>query len=98
MEKSKIDVSVLLLFFLRTEKTVKVFEEIRKARPSRIFLYQDGPRANHPDDKEKLQECRSAIESMIDWDCEVHRWYQEENKGCDPSEYLSLKWMFSIVV
>lgn len=97
MEKSKIDVSVLLLFFLRTEKTVKVFEEIRKARPYRIFLYQDGPRANHPDDKEKLQECRSAIESMIDWDCEVYRWYQEGNKGCDPSEYLSQKWMFSIV-
>lgn len=97
MEQPKIDVAVLLLFFLRTEKTVKVFDEIRKARPTKLFLYQDGPRASHPDDKAKLEECRNAIESMIDWECEVHRWYQEENKGCDPSEYLSQKWMFSVV-
>lgn len=97
MEQPKIDVAVLLLFFLRTEKTVKVFDEIRKARPTKLFLYQDGPRSSHPDDKAKLEECRNAIESMIDWECEVHRWYQEENKGCDPSEYLSQKWMFSFV-
>lgn len=97
MKQPKIDVAVLLLFFVRTEKTVKVFEEIRKARPSKLFLYQDGPRKNRPNDAKNVAECRAAIESMIDWDCEVHRMYQEENKGCDPSEYISQKWMFSIV-
>ena len=97
MKQPQIDVAVLLLFFVRTEKTVKVFEEIRKARPSKLFLYQDGPRKNRPNDAKHVAECRAAIESMIDWDCEVHRMYQEENKGCDPSEYISQKWMFSIV-
>ena len=33
----------------------------------------------------------------IDWECEVHRLYQEKNLGCDPSEYVSQKWAFSIV-
>ena len=37
------------------------------------------------------------VESMIDWDCEVHRLYQQKNFGCDPSEYISQKWMFSFV-
>ncbi len=97
MKDSKIDIAVLLLFFVRTDKTVKVFEEIRKARPSKLFLYQDGPRQNHSDDMKKIMECRSAIEERIDWDCEVHRWYREENFGCDPSEYLSQKWMFEHV-
>lgn len=92
--KSEVDVAVLLLFFTRTELTKKTFEQIRKARPARLYLYQDGPRAGREDDVKNIKECRDAIESMIDWDCEVHRWFQEENKGCDPSEYLSQKWMF----
>ena len=32
---------------------------------------------------------------MIDWECEVHKFYQEKNFGCDPSEFLSQRWAFS---
>ncbi len=92
----KNDISVLLLFFARPVQTAKVFEQIREARPRKLFLYQDGPRKNHPDDIDNIQKCRAIVE-QIDWDCEVHRMYQEENYGCDPSEYISQKWMFSHV-
>lgn len=92
---SEVDVAVLLLFFTRVEQTVRTFEQIRKARPSRLYLYQDGPRLNRQDDIENIAKCRKAIEDMIDWDCEVHKFYQEHNLGCDPSEYISQKWMFS---
>ena len=97
MNPYKVDVAVLLLFFTRTQHTKFTFEQIRKARPSKLFLYQDGPRENRPDDIENIKECRDMVESMIDWDCEVHRLYQEKNYGCDPSGYLSRKWMFSVV-
>lgn len=93
--RSKVDVAVLLLFFTRTEQTVRTFEQIRKARPARLYLYQDGPRLGRPDDIKNISICRKAIENMIDWDCEVHKFYQETNYGCDPSEYISQKWMFS---
>lgn len=93
----KTDVAVLLLFFTRTKHTVITFNQIRKARPSKLFLYQDGPREGRADDAKNIKECREAIESMIDWNCEVHRLYQTKNYGCDPSEYLSQKWMFSYV-
>lgn len=96
MEPYKLDVAVLLLFFTRTQHTKVTFNQIRKARPSKLFLYQDGPRDGR-DDVKNLKECRDTIESMIDWDCEVHKLYQEKNYGCDPSEYLSQKWMFSYV-
>lgn len=92
--KSEVDVAVLLLFFTRTEITVRTFNQIRKARPSRLYLYQDGPREGREDDIVNIKKCREAIEAMIDWDCEVHRNYQEKNFGCDPSEYISQKWMF----
>lgn len=97
MKSSKTDVAVLMLFFTRTTITKHTFAQICKARPSKLFLYQDGPRKGHIDDVKNIQECRNMIESMIDWDCEIHRLYQEENYGCDPSEYISQKWMFSFV-
>lgn len=43
-----------------------------------------------------IQACRKVVDE-IDWECEVHQWYQEQNFGCDPSEYLSQKWAFSHV-
>lgn len=93
--KSNVDVAVLLLFFTRKEQTIKTFEQIRKARPARLYLYQDGPRLNRKDDLKNIAECRKAVENMIDWECDVHKFYQEKNFGCDPSEYISQKWMFT---
>ena len=58
MEKAAIDVPVLLIFFTRTEKTVKVFEQIKLARPSKLYLYQDGPRPNREADVYSIKECR----------------------------------------
>jgi len=91
---AKTDVAVLLLFFNRPEPFRLVFDEVRKARPSRLFLYQDGPRGER--DMEGIMACRKIAEE-IDWECDVQRNYQEKNRGCDPSEYLSQKWAFSIV-
>ena len=89
-----IDVAVLILFFNRPDHLRKVFDEVRRARPSRLFLYQDGPRGER--DMPGIEACREIV-AQIDWQCEVHRKYQERNYGCDPSEYISQKWAFSIV-
>lgn len=92
---AKIDVAVLLLFFTRTDTFQKVFDEVRKARPSRLFLYQDGPRGER--DMAGIEACRQIVsDEQIDWECEVQRLYQEKNYGCDPSEFLSQKWAFSM--
>ncbi len=91
--KSLIDVAVLFIFFVRPLQTAKVFEQIKKARPARLYLYQDGPRENRPDDLKSVQECRQIVED-IDWECDVHRYYQQKNVGCDPSEFIAQKWMF----
>lgn len=94
MKPALVDVAVLILFFNRPEPLSLVFEQVRKARPSKLFLYQDGPRGEK--DKAGIEACRKVVE-QIDWECEVHRSYQEKNQGCDPSNYLSHKWAFSYV-
>ena len=96
MKPFNVDVAVLLIFFARPDSFAKVFEQVKLARPSKLFLYQDGPRKNRPSDIENIAKCREIAEN-IDWDCEVYKLYQEENKGCDPSEFIAIKWAFSHV-
>ena len=89
--KSDIDLAVLLIFFCREQPFQLVFEAVKQARPSRLYLYQDGPR----NEKDALgcQKCREIAQN-IDWECEIHKFYQETNLGCDPSEYIAQMWMF----
>ena len=92
MKPALVDVAVLILFFNRPRQLAQVFEQVKKARPSRLFLYQDGPRGEK--DLPGIEACRQVV-ADIDWECEVHQLYQEKNYGCDPSEYISQKWAFS---
>ena len=93
MKNALVDVAVLILFFNRPNQLSQVFEQVKKARPSRLFLYQDGPR--NEKDLPGIEACRKVV-ADIDWECEVHRLYQTRNYGCDPSEYISQKWAFSM--
>lgn len=94
----KTDIAVLMLFFNRPETFRQVFEAVKEARPSRLFLYQDGAREGNGKDLRGVEACREiASDENINWECEVHRMYQTRNYGCDPSEYISQKWAFSIV-
>lgn len=96
MKKYKTNVAVLVVFFTRHHTLKLVVDAIREARPSKLFLYQDGPREGREDDIENIRKCRELFDD-IDWECEIHRLYQEKNVGCDPSVYLAIKWMFEHV-
>ena len=86
------DISVLLVFFNRPDTFSQVFGQVRLARPSHLFLYQDGPRNEH--DMEGIMACRE-IAGQIDWECDVHEKFLDVNQGCDPSVYHALIWAFS---
>ena len=92
---AEVDVAVLILFFTRPEPLKKVFDAIRQARPSKLYLYQDGPRG--PQDMAGIEACRQVVcDDEIDWECDVQRNYQTENAGCDPSNFNAQKWAFSL--
>ena len=94
MKPYLVDIPVLILFFNRPQQLGQVFTQVKKARPSRLFLYQDGPRSDA--DLPGIQACREVV-ADIDWECEVETLFQEKNFGCDPSEFISQKWAFSRV-
>lgn len=93
-KKFSVDVAVLIIFFNRDKQLRQVFDVVKKARPSKLYLYQDGARKNK-NDIEGIMKCRKIVDDTeIDWDCTVKRFYQEKNFGCDPSEYIAQKWLF----
>lgn len=87
--------NILIIFFNNLDRFKAVFEMVKKARPANLFLYQDGPR--NASDFKNIAEIRDYINNSIDWECNVYKKYQEKNYGCDPSEFISQKWAFSIV-
>ena len=72
---------VLFLIFNRPDTTERVFEEIRKARPPRLYVAADGPRASRPGEKEICEKTR-AIVGNVDWPCEVKTLFRDVNLGC----------------
>lgn len=87
---------VLFLIFNRPDTTQRVFDEIRVARPGRLFVAADGPRADRPEDQELCKKTRD-IALEIDWDCEVKTLFREKNLGCKYAVSSAITWFFSQV-
>lgn len=96
MEPYNIDIPVAIIFFNRADTLQEVFDAVRKARPSQLFLIQDGARANNPDDAEGIEACRNVF-AHVDWECEVHKNYSEENLGCGRRVSSGISWVFEHV-
>lgn len=86
--------AVLFLIFNRPNATKQVFDAIRLAKPSRLYLAADGPRRNRVEEAKHCTEVR-RIATSVDWDCEVHTLFQDENLGCRLAISGALDWFFS---
>lgn len=73
---------VIFLVFNRPEHTARVFQRIRAARPSKLFVVADGPRKSKPMDEQTCMTVRRLVEAGVDWDCELTKIFSETNLGC----------------
>lgn len=94
MKTFKTDIAVALIFFNRPDCFKEVFKAVAEARPSRLYLIQDGARANKPDDQSKIDACREIV-SHIDWECEVIKDYSDINLGCGKRIFTGLSNVFN---
>lgn len=87
---------VVLFAFNRPEHTRKVFETIRHAKPLRLLIVLDAPRAR-VDSDQKL--CSQVLEivSNVDWECDVDYQIAETNLGIRRRFVSGLEWAFSKV-
>lgn len=95
MKPFLIDVPVLILFFNRPNLLKAVFDQVRIARPSKLFLYQDGPRNSQ--DMIMIKACREVV-ANIDWECEVYRFYQEKIMDVIPQNIFPKNGLFLMLI
>jgi hypothetical protein len=84
------------MIFNRPGHTRAVFEEIRRARPPRLFVIADGPREGYPDDVIKCRAAREVIET-VDWPCDIIKNYSDVNLGCGTRPATGISWLFEQV-
>lgn len=87
---------LLLLIFNRPDTTQRVFAEIRKARPKKLFISSDGARKNREGEYEKCQAARDVIK-QVDWDCQVFTNFRDKNLGCKVAVSSGIEWFFENV-
>lgn len=93
MQKERFNIPILLLIFNRPDLTFKVFDEIRKCSPAKLFISADGPREHVPKDKERCDQAREIIRK-VDWDCEVKTLLRDQNLGCKAAVSSGIDWFF----
>jgi hypothetical protein len=93
---NKLTTPVLFLIFNRPNVTQKVFDEIRKAKPPKLFVAADGPRTGKLKEAENCQQARDIIK-QVDWDCQVFTLFREKNLGCRKAVSSAVNWFFENV-
>ena len=86
--------AVAFIIFRRADTATRVFEEIRRARPPRLYVIGDGPRPDRPGEAEEVAAVRAVVDH-VDWPCEVIRIFSEENLGCKQRIYSGLNEVFT---
>ncbi len=84
---------MLFLVFNRPSETAKVFDSIRRARPSRLYVAADGPREGRPDEDERVAMVRK-IATSVDWPCELKTLFRQKNLGCKYAVSDAITWFF----
>ena len=85
--------AVLFLVFNRPHTTARVFDAIRSARPPRLYVSADGPRAGNAHDAAACAQVRE-IAARVDWPCEVRTLLRGTNAGCGRAVASGIDWFF----
>ncbi|WP_132051642.1 nucleotide-diphospho-sugar transferase [Pseudocnuella soli] len=84
---------VLIIAFNRPEHAARVFAEIAKARPQKLYIAIDGPRQHVETDQEKVQQTITVL-SNITWQVEVQWLVRDQNLGCKHAVSSAITWFF----
>lgn len=87
-------VPVLFIIFNRKDRAIESFNPIKRYQPSQLYIAADGPRKGKTEDQDLCTETRNAILAEIDWECEIHTLFRDENVGCGRGVSEAISWMF----
>lgn len=95
MSTAQLNTPVLFLMYNRPDFALKIFKQIRRVKPKKLYISVDGSKG--PEDELNVEECRN-IEFLVDWPCEIHRLYRSENLGCKEAVSSGISWFFKFEI
>ncbi len=96
MKPKQFDTPILFLIFNRPDTTERVFAQIRKVKPTTLYVAADGPRPHRPGETELCRATRAVLDK-IDWKCKLHTRLSKDNQGCRVAVSSGISWFFSKV-
>lgn len=93
-QPSSLNTAVLFLIYKRPDTTRQVFEAIRQAKPPRLYVVGDGPKADVLGEAENVRQARNIVLNGVDWDCEVKTLFRDINLGCKLGVSGGIDWFF----
>jgi hypothetical protein len=93
MPDFKLVTPVAFIVFNRPDTTERVFAAIARARPTRLLVIGDGPRATRAGEADKVAASRRVIEK-VDWPCDVQTNFSDANMGCTARVASGIDWVF----
>lgn len=96
MSEFQLNTPVAFIIFNRPDTTERVFAEIAKAKPPKLLVVGDGPRASRVGEADRVAATRAIID-RVDWVCEVLTNFSEINLGCKRRVSSGIDWVFDQV-
>jgi len=97
ISKIGFDIPIAVIVFNRPRHTEQLLLELKKIRPLKLFIVADGPRPSKIMDLQLCEEVRALVDALVDWPCELHKNFREENLGCGLSPAQGIDWVFEYV-
>jgi hypothetical protein len=88
---NQFNVPILISAFNRPDTTRKIFEIVKKIKPTKLFISIDGSRDIL--EELKVKEVKEIFND-IDWECEVKKRYHKTNQGLLKCELGAFNWFF----
>jgi hypothetical protein len=85
--------ALLFMVFNRPDTTLRVFNAIRRARPTRLYVAVDGPRPDRAGEVARVEIVRK-IATAVDWPCDVKTLFRDQNLGCKRAVSGAITWFF----
>lgn len=70
----------------------QVFNAVRVSKPDKLYFAVDGARPGK-NEEEKVCQVREIVK-QVDWPCDVHTLFREENVGCGYGPANAISWAF----
>ena len=89
-----LNIPILFIVFNRFDQTKSVFDEIRLAKPAKLYIAADGHRSCVTNESKKTNEIQQYLLNNIDWDCNVFTKFNKDNLGCRNAVSSAITWFF----